>query len=392
MQEFDFDKFVDRRDTAALKWSELPDGGKDVIPLWVADMDFEVAPCIKAALRSRVEHGVFGYVAVPDAYYEAVIGWYRRRHGVELRREWIKYTTGVVPAISAIIKALTSAGDRVAVLTPVYNCFFSSIRNNGCEALEIPLALDGDNYYTIDFERLDASLADARVKVLQFCNPHNPAERVWTKVELLRVAQIALKHGVIVISDEIHCELIMPGHRFTCMATLGEPYLNNTIICSSPSKNFNTAGLQVANIITERVDWRERIDRAININETCDVNPFGVEALIAAYNEGEQWLEALCRYIEGNFELLRDVFTRELPALRVTPLEGTYLAWVDIRPLGRTSQEMTDYLLEHAKVLVNSGDIYGAAGEGFIRINIALPRERLRIALTRIVAALTQRQ
>lgn len=392
MQTFDFDKFVDRRDTAALKWSELPDGGKDVIPLWVADMDFEAAPCIQSALRRRAEHGVYGYVAVPDAYYDAVTGWYRRRHGVQLQREWIQYTTGVVTGITAVIQALTSPGDKVALLTPVYSCFFTAITDNGCVPEEIPLLLDGDNRYSIDFDSLAVALASAEVKILLFCSPHNPACRVWTEDELRRVAQLAIDNGVIVISDEIHCGLTMPGHRFTCMAALGEPYLSNTVICCSPSKSFNTAGLRVANIICNRDDLRERFAAVNGVDEPGGVTPFGVEALIAAYNEGEQWLEALCRYIEGNFELLRDVFTRELPALRVTPLEGTYLAWVDIRPFGRTSQEMTDYLLEHANVLVNSGDIYGAAGEGFIRINIALPRERLRIALTRIVAALTQRQ
>lgn len=392
MRQFDFDKFVDRRDTAALKWSELPDGGKDVIPLWVADMDFEAAPCIQSALRRRAEHGVYGYVAVPDAYYDAVTGWYRRRHGVLLQREWIQYTTGVVTGITAVIQALTSPGDKVALLTPVYSCFFTAITDNGCVPEEIPLLLDCDNRYSIDFDSLAEALASAEVKILLFCSPHNPACRVWTEDELRRVAQLAIDNGVIVISDEIHCGLTMPGQRFTCMAALGEPYLSNTVICCSPSKSFNTAGLRVANIICNRDDLRERFAAVNGVDEPGGVTPFGVEALIAAYNEGEQWLEALCRYIEGNFELLRDVLARELPSLRVTPLEGTYLAWVDIRPFGRTSQEMTDYLLEHAKVLVNSGDIYGAAGEGFIRINIALPRERLRIALTRIVAALTQRQ
>ena len=386
MEQFDFDSFVNRRHTGAVKWNALPDGGDEVIPMWVADMDFTTAPCIIEALRRRVEHGVFGYVDVTDDYYNAVISWYHRRHNWDIKREWIQYTTAVVPAVSAVIKALTTPGDEVALLTPAYNCFFSSIRNNGCTAREVPLKADADGRYDIDRDAFETALADKRVKVLLFCNPHNPVGRIWTRDELVYVSDCCARHDVALISDEIHCELVLdPTKRFIPTASVSDTALHNTVTCSSPSKNFNTAGLQIANIITENADRRALINRAINDNETCDVGPFGVEGLKAAYNEGEPWLDALLRYLRGNFDLIARRFADELPGYTVTPLEATYLAWVDIRPSGLTSDEMTRRLLDEAKVMVNSGLMYGAAGEGFIRINFALPRKRLMTALDRII-------
>ena len=378
-----FDRGVDRRDSDSYKWdASVP---ADVLPLWVADMDFEVAPPIKEALLRRVEHGVFGYVRVPEAYYKAVTSWFARRHGWHFEASSIIYTSGVVPAISAVIKALTVPGDKVIVQTPVYNCFFSSIRNNGCEALEAPLRFTG-NSYEIDFDDLGAKAADPRAKLLLLCNPANPAGRVWTRDELMRIATICRDNGVKVVSDEIHCELVYPPYRYTPFGTLPDEYSSCAVVCVSPSKAFNIAGLQIANIVVPDDSMRRRIDRAININEVCDVNPFGVAATIAAYNEGERWLEALLQYLKGNYDALCEYCARELPNLPVCRLEGTYLVWMDCRSLSADSAALEEKLVEKARLWLNAGAMYGPAGEGFMRWNIACPRSTLMEALHRFAS------
>ncbi|MCR5152190.1 MAG: pyridoxal phosphate-dependent aminotransferase [Prevotella sp.] len=372
--KYNFDEIIQRSGSGCYKYDTMPT--KDIVPLWVADMDFRVAQPITDALHKRIEHGVFGYTKVGDDYYNAIISWFERRHQWTIQKEWIIYTTGVVPAVSAVIKALTSPGDKVLVQTPVYNCFFSSIRNNGCEVAESPLIYK-DAYYTIDFEDFERQCADPKVRLFLLCNPHNPAGRLWTREELKRMNAICLRHNVRVIADEIHCELIMPGCKFVPMASVSQECLDNVVVCNSPSKSFNTAGLQVANIICNDDSIRRRIDRAININEVCDVNPFGPIALMAAYNDSEDWLDQVNEYIWGNYIFLIDHFKKDAPELTVTKLEGTYLVWVDIRPWGICSDELTKHLLAKG-VMVNSGTMYGkTAGEGFIRINIALPRQRL---------------
>ena len=382
MTQYNFDKLTQRRGTNSYKWDETDD--PNVIPVWVADMDFETAPCIVKALQERVAHGIFGYTFVPESYYEAVINWFSRRHGWRIDRNWIEYTSGVVPALSATIKALTQPGDKVLVQTPVYNCFFSSIRNNGCEIVESPL-LHSANTYVINFVDLEQKLSDPAVKLFILCNPHNPAGRVWTPDELRHINDLCLRHNVRVVSDEIHCELTMPGYTYTPFASVSEACLNNSVTLNSPSKSFNTAGLQIANIISNDAAIRRRINRAININEVCDVNPFGVIALQAAYNEGEAWLEALKAYLYANYVALQSFFAEQLPQLPVTKLEGTYLVWVDISATGLDADSLTDRLLHEAKVMVNSGTMYGReAGKHFIRINIACPKARLMEVLTRM--------
>lgn len=382
MTQYNFDKLTQRRGTNSYKWDETDD--PDVIPVWVADMDFETAPCIVKALQERVAHGIFGYTFVPESYYEAVISWFERRHHWRIDRSWIEYTSGVVPALSATIKALTQPGDKVLVQTPVYNCFFSSIRNNGCEIEESPLQRSA-NTYVINFVDLEQKLSDPTVKLFILCNPHNPAGRVWTPDELRHINDLCLRHNVRVVSDEIHCELTMPGYTYTPFASVSEACLNNSVTLNSPSKSFNTAGLQIANIISNDAAIRRRINRAININEVCDVNPFGVIALQAAYNEGEAWLEALKAYLYANYVALQSFFAEHLPQLPITKLEGTYLVWVDISATGLDADTLTDRLLHEAKVMVNSGTMYGReAGKHFIRLNIACPKARLMQALTRI--------
>lgn len=384
---YDFDKIISRRGTNCVKWDEFTD--PDIIPLWVADMDFETAPSVQQALLKRMQHGCFGYTLVPKSYYNATIQWFQHRHGWSIERPSFIYTSGVVPAISAIIKAVTSPGDKVLVQTPVYNCFFSSIRNNGCTLAENPLKMEG-NRYEVDWQDFEAKCADPSVKVFLLCNPHNPAGRVWTCQELVQMGNICLKHGVFVISDEIHCEFVMPGHTYTPFASISEDFAMNCAVCLSPSKAFNIAGLQIANIIVKNEKVRKRVDKAININEVCDVNPFGVIALQAAYSaEGEEWLNQLCHYISDNYLMACQLFTEALPQCPVTTLEGTYLMWVDIRATGKTSRQVTDHLLRKAKVYVNCGTMYGeATGEGYIRINLATRRNLLEEGIMRIIKSL----
>ena len=383
MQIYDFDTPVTRRGTGCYKWDETPEDG--VIPMWVADMDFKTSPAIIDALHRRVEHGVFGYTLVPDSYYDAVISWFKRRHQWTIDRSWIQYTSGVVPALSVIVKAFTEPGDKVIVQIPVYNCFFSSIRNNGCEVVCSPLISHSSSLtYEMDFADLEEKSSDERAKLLILCNPHNPAGRVWSREELARVYNICKEHGVIVVSDEIHNELTYRGNRYVPYGTVDEG-LENAIVCTSPSKSFNTAGLQIANIICSKAEWREKIDRAINQNEVCDVNPFGVVALQAAYNESEEWLDSLCEYIYSNYEALSDFFAEHLPQLAVSPLEGTYLVWVDISATHISADELTERLLKEGRVQVNSGTMYDpACGQHFIRINIACPRSQMMEGLRRI--------
>ena len=383
---FNFDKIIERYHTDSVKYDGVYDefGCGDILPMWVADMDFHTAPAIVDALRLRVEHGIFGYTRVPDSYYETVIDWFVHRHGWKMDREWIIYTSGVVPAVSAIIKALTVPGDKVLVQTPVYNCFFSSIRNNGCEMVSSPLVF-ADHTYTIDYEDLERKAADPKIKVMLLCNPHNPAGRVWKREELVHIGEICIRHGVTVVSDEIHCELVFPGYCYTPFASISEDFLRHSVTCISPSKAFNIAGLQIANIVCANADRRARIDRAINDNEVCDVNPFGVIATQAAYNEGKEWLDQLIEYLHANYLYMRDFCREHLPEFPVTILEGTYLVWMDCRKLGISSEELERRLVTEARLWLNAGTMYGAEGEGFMRWNIACPRNTLTEGLKRFV-------
>ena len=426
MKTHDFDKIVDRSGTNCVKWDEME--SPEIVPLWVADMDFETAPCVLKALRERMQHGCFGYTFVPESYYEATIRWFERRHHWSIDRSSFIYTSGVVPAISAIIKALTQPGDKVLVQTPVYNCFFSSIRNNGCILAENPLKTlsptlphKGEGVpsglfsndktphglpphyggglgrgswggsYTVDWEDFEQQCADPAVKVFLLCNPHNPAGRVWTREELTRMGEICLQHQVFVISDEIHCEFVMPGHTYTPFASISAPFTMNSAVCISPSKAFNIAGLQIANIIVKDKEVREKVDKAININEVCDVNPFGVIALQAAYSdEGEAWLDELNQYIYGNYQVAKQMLEESHPECPVTELEGTYLMWVNIAATGKTSEEVAHHLLHHHKVRVNPGTMYGqTAGEGYIRINLATQRSLLKEGIQRIIRGIS---
>ena len=386
--EYDFSRPTERRGTDSYKWDSAPE--TDIIPLWVADMDFETFPGITEALQRRVAHGIFGYTRVPEAYYEAVCNWFGKHHGWHINREDIIYTSGVVPAVSAVIKALTLPGDQVIVQGPVYNCFFSSIRNNGCEMVSNSLIYNKEElHYEIDFDDLERKLAHERARLMLICNPHNPGGRVWTRDELTRVAELCHKYSVRVVSDEIHCELTLYDNEYVPFGSLPDELSRGSITCCSPSKAFNTAGLQIANIVCRDTEVRNRIDRAININEVCDVNPFGVIALQAAYSdEGYEWLTQLRAYISSNYDLLRERFARELPKCKVMRMEGTYLAWIDCSELHIPSDEIEEMLMHENKVWVNAGSMYGTEGAAFIRINMACTSELLNEGITRIVNGL----
>ena len=376
-----FDDTPQRRGSGSYKWDSA--ASADVIPLWVADMDFRTAPVVVEALRRRVDHGVFGYTLVGEDYYEALRSWFAGRHGYAVDTSRVIYTSGVVPAISAVIQGLCRPGDGVIVQTPVYNCFFSSIRNSGCLQLDAPLQrrdMPGGRFtFDMDFEAVERLAARPEARLMLLCNPHNPAGRAWRRDELERVAGICRRHGVTVVSDEIHCELTMPGVTYTPYGTVD----SGAIVCLSPSKAFNTAGLQIANIVCPDAEVQGKIDRAININEVCDVNPFGVEGLKAAYTpEGAAWLDGLRYYLHGNYVFMAGEFARRLPQCPVTELEATYLPWVDVSALGIPAGELEERLVKEAGVWVNCGEMYGAPG--FIRINIATSRRILAEGLARL--------
>lgn len=387
--EYSFDKVIDRRGSGCIKWDYNP----EVLPMWVADMDFETPPFIMEALRRRLEHGVFGYTMVQPEYYEAIINWFGKRRGWSVDKSWIIYTTGVIPALSAVIKAFTSPGDKVLINTPSYNHFYSSIRNNGCEVAASPLrySKEGDTLrYGIDWEDLDAKLADPKVKVFLFCNPQNPTGRIWNADELAKVGEICRRHGKPVISDEIHCEIEMPGYTFVPFASVNPENCACSVTLNSCSKSFNLAGLQIANIISPDEKWRKAIDRAINVNENCDVNPFGPVALQACYSdEGAVWLKEMCAYVHGNYKLLKETLAAELPGFTASELQGTYLAWVDCHRLinrGISSKEIEEQLKEVEKVWIMAGETYGDGN--FIRINLAAPRSMFEEGLQRIISGL----
>ena len=381
-----FDQAPDRRNSESVKWDLYP----GTLPMWVADMDFEVAPEIRRALQKRLNHGVFGYELVPDSYFEAIGGWFLERHGWEgIGRENIVPTTGVIAAYSAAIKAMTVPGDKVMVMTPCYNAFFPAIRNNKCVQLDCPLKYTGGRYI-IDWDDFEHKATQARVLLL--CNPHNPVGRVWTREELLLIAQICRRNDVFVISDEIHCELTLPGHSYTPWATLPEEFVAHSVSCISPTKAFNLAGIQIANIYAKDPAILAKMDRAINDNECCDVNIFGVTALKAAYTEGGPWLDELCDYLYHNARAVSCFLEDELPQVDVLPLEGTYLMWLDCRRAMRPGESLEgfsarfgEHLRKSVKLTLSDGSIYGAAGEGFMRLNIACPRTRLLDGLQRFV-------
>ena len=382
-------EYVNRKDSDCYKWdSECAEG---CLPLWIADMDFAAAKPIREAMQRRLDHGVFGYSIVPQANYDAVANWFSRRHGWKgINRDNLLYTTAVVPAVSAIFAALQTRKRtgceklRILTFTPAYNCFFSCIETMGCELVPSPLVLR-DNRFEIDWE--DVAEKAQRADVFLLCNPHNPTGRVWKKEELERLAAIMRREHLFVLSDEIHCEFAFPGHAYTPFASI---VIDDTdfCVCTSASKAFNIAGLLCANIYVPNKQLCEQINHALEIHEVNGLNPFGLVAQVAAYNESEKWLDELNEYVYGNFCYLRDFIRKELPQLRIHETEGTYLAWVNIAALGMPAEQFCSRLAKEAHVLFNPSEMYGA--EHYVRINLATSREVLVEALNRLKKFITE--
>ena len=378
--DFNFDEIINRKGTHAIKWNSGQDG---VLPMWVADMDFRTAPVVIEALQKRLDHGIFGYTETPPEFYNAIVNWWTRRHDFTLQTAWIVPTIGVLPSLSAAVRALTQAGEKVVVQPPVYNHFYHTIANCGRTLVENKLAYT-DGRYQIDFDDLDQKTADPEVRLLIISNPHNPVGRVWSKNELQQIGDICIKNQVTVISDEIHSDLVYAGSRHFPFASLGEMYSKQSITLASPSKTFNLAGLQVGYVFTENAEFRNGIKKVLSSQEMELLSPFAIEALISAYHGGDIWLEALKSYLFANYLHLKTYFSEHLPAVKVAPLEATYLVWLDFSFLSKPALEISEALLEKHQLWVNPGDMYGEAGAGFIRINIACPRALLDEGLQKI--------
>ena len=386
-------EYVDRRGSDCYKWdSECAQG---CLPLWIADMDFRAAQPILDAMQRRLDHGVFGYSIVPQANYDAVASWFERRHGWKgINRENLLYTTAVVPAISAVFAALKSRNHKseivnqklkVLTFTPAYNCFFSCIENMGCELVDSPLVLV-NNRFEINWADVETKAKKADVFLL--CNPHNPTGRVWSREELERLADIMRREHLFVLSDEIHCEFAFPGHNYTPFASI---VINDTdfCVCTSASKAFNIAGLLCANIFVPNKELFLQINHALEVHEVNGLNPFGLVAQVAAYNESEVWLDELNEYVYGNYCYLRDFLHDNLPMLRIHETEGTYLAWVNIEALGISAESFCNRLAKKGGVLFNPSEMYG--GKQYVRINLATSREVLAEALNHLADFLNNR-
>lgn len=380
---YNFDEVIDRTGTGSVKWSR-----PDVLPMWVADMDFKTAPEVTELLASRVSHGIFGYSVTPPAFYDAIQNWWEKRHALRIGKEQIVATPGVMPALAAAVEALTTPGDKIIVQPPIYNHFFITVAQSHCERVENTLLYDQGNYY-LDFDDLEEKAADPSVKLLLLSNPHNPAGRVWTREELLQVGEICVRHQVIVLSDEIHSDLVFADFKHVPFASLGEAYARQSVTFSSPSKPFNLAGLQVAYFFTENEQYRNAVKEVLTQWEMTMLNVFAIESLIAAYEKGEAWLEDLKQYLYNNYLYLLDFCRTHLPNIPVIPLQSTYLVWLDCTALGIPSTKLVDGLLTNERIWLQPGIKYGQAGDPFLRINIACPRSLLEEGLKRLAKGIS---
>ena len=377
--KYDFDTPVNRRDTGSLKWG-VPEGE---LPMWVADMDFPTAPEIRSAIEARAAHGIFGYSVVPDEWYQAYTGWWRRRHGFTMEKAWLVFCTGVVPAISSIVRKLTTPAEKVLIQTPVYNIFFNSILNNGRQALESPLQYK-DGQYEIDFEDLERKLSDPQTSLMILCNPHNPVGKIWDRETLARIGELCAKHHVTVLSDEIHCDLTDPGMKYIPFASVSETCRENSVTCIAPTKTFNLAGLQTAAVMIPNAAVRHKVWRALNTDEVAEPNAFAVDAAIAAFTKGDGWLDALRQYIFENKNRTAEFVKKKLPRLQVVPSRATYLLWLDCSALMGTASEIAEHIRSKTGLYLSEGSQYGSGGEHFLRLNVACPRAALEDGLARL--------
>ncbi|MHA1915343.1 MAG: MalY/PatB family protein [Promethearchaeota archaeon] len=386
---FDFDQVIDRSKSNSAKWDkkilEKGFGDPDLLPLWVADMDFKATAPIIDTLVQTAKYGIFGYSVTPSSFFEAVLSWFKRRYGWDIDKTWLSQTPGVIPALDVAVNAFCNAGDKVIVQNPVYYPFYPVIENNGCRILLNPLEFS-DNHYTMDFEDLEKKVKDPRAKMIILCNPHNPVGRVYTRGELKQLGDICINNEIIIVSDEIHCDLIFPGYKHTNIATVSKEFAQNTVTCTSVSKTFNLAGLKISNIVIPNEKLRQTFRNTQTNHGVGSPNLFAVTAMETAYRHEtcEKWLDALLQYLKGNLDFLKVFIKENLPQIKVIEPEGTYLIWLDFRELGLESKELEKFMRGKAKVALDEGYIFGQGGEGFERINIACPRSTLEEALNRI--------
>ncbi len=383
--KYNFDEIIKRTGTYSYKWDLMKD--PDILPLWVADMDFKAAPAIYEAVNRLAKQGCYGYGVATKEYYEAIVNFHKRHYAQHVEKDWILSSTAVVPALTAILQALSLPGDEVIVQTPAYNCFFGCIKNSSCVLAENKLVYKYGRF-SLDFDNLEELACHEKARFMLLCNPHNPSGRLWTKEELLSVIEIAKRHNLIVISDEIHCDIRPNGSVFHALTTLDESFNNNVITMRSGSKTFNIAGLKNAYIFTQNKEFLNRIDRQFNINEINDLSPFGIAATVAAYNNCDDWIVELNDYIQDNYKLLVNFFNENFKEVKVSCLESTYLAWVDCSCFNMTGTEIKNILLRKGRLYVNDGEMYMSPYSGFLRINLGCPKSYLEEALKRFKLAL----
>ena len=376
---YDFDTPTERRNTNSLKW----DVAQGELPMWVADMDFQTAPEIREAIMKRAEHGIFGYSVIPDAWYEAYIQWWKTRHGYTMERDWLIFCTGVVPAISSIVRKMTTPAEKVLIQTPVYNIFFNSILNNGRQVLESPLRYDGKEY-RIDFADLEEKLSDPQTALMILCNPHNPTGKIWDRQTLEKIGALCSRHHVTVVSDEIHCDLTDPGESYVPFASVSETCRQISITCMAPTKAFNLAGLQTAAVSVPDEVLRHKVWRALNTDEAAEPNAFAVEAAVAAFTRGADWLDALRDYLYENKKLAEAYIEKEIPDVRAVASQATYLLWLDCSGLIGCGREAAGFLRRETGLYLSEGSQYGGNGADFLRMNIACPRAVLKDGLERL--------
>ena len=382
--KYNFDEIIERRGTCSYKWDSAPESG--ILPMWVADMDFRAAQPIVDAVKRRASLGVYGYTRVPDSYYSAVVNWFARRHQWTMDKEWIIYTSGVVPALSAVIKALTVPGDKVLVQTPVYNCFFSSIRNNGCEVLSSPLKYENSTYH-IDFEDFERKASDPSVKIFLLCNPHNPIGCAWKKDELTEIARLAEKHGTIILTDDVYSGLLFPGAEYTPIASLSKEISYRTITLCSTSKCYNTTGLKHAYAIIENPEMFKTYSESLDRQDLgYGMNIMGMAAVIAAYGECDEWLHSLMEEISRKHRFVTDFINENIPALSVTESNASYFAWIDMRSLGMNAKEIAYRLETEEHMVFENGADLGKGGAGFIRMNLATSDMNIERGMERLKA------
>ena len=377
--KYDFDEIVDRRGTGASKW----DVGENELPMWVADMDFKTCPAVIEALKNRVEHGVFGYTDVPDKWYEAYMTWWKDRHSFSMEKDWLIFCTGVVPAISSIVRKLTTPNEKVIIQTPVYNIFFNSIFNNGARPLESPLLYE-DGMFKMDLLDLEEKMSDPQASLMILCNPQNPSGNIWSREELKKIGELAVKYGVTVISDEIHCDLTDPGYGYIPFASVSEECRRVSITCMAPTKAFNIAGLQTAAVCVPDKFLRHKVWRGLNTDEVAEPNVFACEAAVAAFEKGGDWLDELREYLAENKRIACDFIRDEIQGLNVVVSHATYLIWIDISSWGMDSKRAQKLLREKTGLFLSDGSIYGGNGRNFLRMNLACPRNVLMDGLKRL--------